>query len=159
MLAFVMNRRNEYLRECEVVRAQVSHALVASVLPVTELTLVIVRATTMRKSSVHSIRPSHAGSLVSQVSNAHLKAKLAEEKKEFEALLAIETLSSEFVRRLESVDIDCTVMADAEKGTLSRSSAFCEMIHSFAVFGDALCQWSEMFRILDLCGGYTIYNA
>ena len=38
----------------------------------------------IRKSTISSVRSSHAGSLASQHSNAQLQAKILEKKKEFE---------------------------------------------------------------------------
>ncbi|KAI5116980.1 hypothetical protein M0805_001591 [Coniferiporia weirii] len=88
----------------------------------------------MRKSSVYTARSSHAaGSLSSQASNAQLAAKLLEKKKEHDALLVLEQLVAEYVRRLEAIDFDCNIMADAVK-----------------VHGEVLSQWPEMFRILSL---------
>ncbi|KAL5506967.1 hypothetical protein ACEPAH_6423 [Sanghuangporus vaninii] len=87
----------------------------------------------MRKSSVHSVRQSQASSILSQASNAQANAKLEEKKKEYDGLRALERLSLEYVRRLEAIDLDCNVMANAGK-----------------VHGDVLSQWPEMFRILSL---------
>lgn len=72
----------------------------------------------MRKSSIYSSRASHAGAVASQASNAQLLAKLLEKKKEFDALCALERASSEYVRRMEAMSVDCEVMADAGKGAL-----------------------------------------
>ena len=75
---------------------------------------------TMRKSSIYSARQSHAGSLSSQAANAQLKAKVLEKRKEHDALLALERMSAEYVRRLEAIDLDCNVMADAGKSVCPR---------------------------------------
>ncbi|THH04938.1 hypothetical protein EW145_g5159 [Phellinidium pouzarii] len=87
----------------------------------------------MRKSTAYSIRPSHAGSLSSQASSAQHAAKLVEKKKEHDALLVLEHLSAEYARRLDAIDFDCNIMANAGK-----------------VHGEVLAQWPEMFRILSL---------
>ncbi|PAV20325.1 hypothetical protein PNOK_0295200 [Pyrrhoderma noxium] len=87
----------------------------------------------MRKSSVYSVRASHAGSLASQSSSAQAEAILLEKKKEHDALLALERVSNEYLRRLEAIDYDCNIMADAGR-----------------VHGEVLSQWPEMFRILSL---------
>lgn len=65
---------------------------------------------------MYSVRSSHGASLTSQASAAALNAKLAEKMKEFDALRALEKLGTEYVRRLEALDMDCNVMADAGKG-------------------------------------------
>ena len=78
----------------------------------------------MRKSSVHSVRTSHAGSFSSQSSSAQAEAILLEKKKEYDALLALERVSNEYLRRLEAVDFDCNVMADAGKGMSRRFSIY-----------------------------------
>ena len=70
----------------------------------------------MRKSSVYSVRASHAGSLASQSSSAQSEAILLEKKKEHDALLALERVSNEYLRRLEAIDYDCNIMADAGRG-------------------------------------------
>ena len=72
----------------------------------------------MRKSSVYSVRASHAGSFASQSSSAQAEAILLEKKKEHDALLALERVSNEYLRRLEAIDYDCNIMADAGRGML-----------------------------------------
>ena len=72
----------------------------------------------MRKSSVYSVRASHAGSLASQSSSAQAEAILLEKKKEHDALLALERVSNEYLRRLEAIDYDCNIMADSGRGML-----------------------------------------
>ena len=52
-----------------------------------------------------------------------LNAKLEEKKKEHDALLALERLSQEYVRRLEAIDLDCNVMADAGR-SMPQNSKF-----------------------------------
>ncbi|KAH8119600.1 hypothetical protein DFH11DRAFT_1565898 [Phellopilus nigrolimitatus] len=87
----------------------------------------------MRKSSVYPVRSSQAGSLSSQASSVQLNAKLYEKKKEYDALRALERLSAEYMQRLDAIDLDCNVMADAGK-----------------IHGEVLSQWPEMFRTLSL---------
>ena len=64
------------------------------------------------------MRASHAGSLASQSSSAQAEAILLEKKKEHDALLALERVSNEYLRRLEAIDYDCNIMADAGRGML-----------------------------------------
>ena len=71
----------------------------------------------MRKSSIHSSRASHAGSTASQASSAQLISKLLEKKKEFEAVLALEKASTEFLKRIEGLADDFENLADAGIGT------------------------------------------
>ncbi|TDL22583.1 hypothetical protein BD410DRAFT_898166 [Rickenella mellea] len=87
----------------------------------------------MRQSSAYAARPSHAGSLASQASNAALNLKLLEKKKELDALSALERASEEYVKRMEALGLDCETMANAGR-----------------VHGDVLAQWPTMFRILGL---------
>lgn len=67
----------------------------------------------MRKSTVSSVRASHAGSL-----SAHnAGAVLSEKKKELELLNKLESMSTEYCRRLDGIQTDCDIMADAGRGT------------------------------------------
>lgn len=72
----------------------------------------------IRKSTISSVRSSHAGSLASQHSNAQLQAKILEKKKEFELLSTLERMSAEHVHRLDAIHVDCDVMADAGRGAV-----------------------------------------
>ncbi|KLO19489.1 hypothetical protein SCHPADRAFT_64278 [Schizopora paradoxa] len=88
----------------------------------------------MRKSSVHSVRASsssssHASAAASQAAQTYLLEKM----KEYAALEALERTSADYVRRMENIDLDCNLMADAGK-----------------VLGEVHAQWPEMFRILSL---------
>jgi len=53
--------------------------------------------------------------------------------KEYAALAALERASADYVQRIENIDLDCNLMADAGK-----------------VLGEVHAQWPEMFRILSL---------
>jgi len=59
-------------------------------------------------------------------------ARLADKKKEFEAVDALQRASALFLRRLEGLADDCEAMAEAG-----------------IVHGQVLAQWPQMFRILD----------
>jgi hypothetical protein len=67
----------------------------------------------MRQSTA-STRPSHAPG--SQPPSAALLARLADKKKEFEAVDALQRASALFLRRLEGLADDCEVMAEAGIG-------------------------------------------
>ncbi|EKM53984.1 uncharacterized protein PHACADRAFT_257534 [Phanerochaete carnosa HHB-10118-sp] len=66
-----------------------------------------------------------------QSSSAVALTKLAEKKKEFEAVAALDRASAKFLKRMEQLGDDFEVMADA--GT---------------VCGEVMEQWPNMFRIL-----------
>ena len=66
----------------------------------------------MRKSTVSSVRASHAGSLSAHNANA----VLSEKKKELEVLNKLESMSTEYCRRLDGIQTDCDVTADAGRG-------------------------------------------
>ncbi|GJE97365.1 hypothetical protein PsYK624_135810 [Phanerochaete sordida] len=84
----------------------------------------------MMRQSMAPMRQSH---IPAQPPNAAALAKLAEKKKEFEAVAALERGSAKFLKRMEDLGDDFDVMADA--GT---------------VCGEVLEQWPNMFRILNL---------
>ncbi|EFI28178.1 hypothetical protein CC1G_14205 [Coprinopsis cinerea okayama7 len=81
------------------------------------------------------MRPSMAYSRVSylpsSVSSAAAVAKLAEKKKEFDAVSALERASTQYLERIMELADDCEVMADAGQ-----------------VHGQVLAQWPKMFEIL-----------
>ncbi|KAH9993512.1 hypothetical protein BJV74DRAFT_770895 [Russula compacta] len=96
------------------------------------------------------MRPSTASTRVSHVPGSHtqqppphppppppsstaLLARLADKKKEFEAVDALQRASALFLRRLEGLADDCEVMAEAG-----------------IVHGQVLAQWPQMFRILNM---------
>lgn len=84
------------------------------------------------RPSTTSTRASHApGSQA--LPSATLLARLADKKKEIEAVEALERASALFLRRLEGLADDCEAMADAG-----------------IVHGQVLAQWPQMFRILML---------
>jgi hypothetical protein len=72
----------------------------------------------MRPSTTTSHRASHApGSSQAQAPpSATLLARLADKKKEIEAVEALQRASSLFLRRLEGLADDCETMADAGIG-------------------------------------------
>ncbi|KAI0258686.1 hypothetical protein BC834DRAFT_974903 [Gloeopeniophorella convolvens] len=84
----------------------------------------------MRSSVAASSRSSQAPS---QPASAALLTRLAEKKKEFEAVDALQHASALFLKRLEGLADDCEVMADAG-----------------VVHGQVLAQWPQMFRTLDM---------
>ena len=63
------------------------------------------------------MRQSHA---LAQPPNAAALAKLAEKKKEFEAVAALERASAQFLKRIEDLGDDFDVMADAGVGAYCR---------------------------------------
>lgn len=69
----------------------------------------------------------------SQVTNAVAMNRLLEKKKEYDAVAALERVTTLFLNRIEGLADDCEVMADAGQ-----------------VHGQVLEQWQNMFRILDL---------
>ncbi|KAI0248187.1 hypothetical protein BJV78DRAFT_1238678 [Lactifluus subvellereus] len=81
--------------------------------------------------STASTRVSHAPG--SQPPSAALLARLADKKREFEAIDALQRASALFLRRLEGLADDCEAMAEAG-----------------IVHGQVLAQWPQMFRILDM---------
>jgi len=82
------------------------------------------------RPSTTSARASHApGSQAPP--NATLLARLADKKKEIEAVEALQRASTLFLRRLEGLADDCEAMAEAG-----------------IVHGKVLAQWPQMFRIL-----------
>ncbi|KAI9510090.1 hypothetical protein F5148DRAFT_977242 [Russula earlei] len=85
----------------------------------------------MRPSSA-SIRASHAPASQPPPSAA-LLARLADKKKELEAVDALQRASALFLRRLEGLADDCEEMAEAG-----------------IVQGQVLAQWPQMFRILSM---------
>ncbi|KAI0292503.1 hypothetical protein B0F90DRAFT_1822877 [Multifurca ochricompacta] len=85
----------------------------------------------MRPSTIPPTRVSHIPSS-SQPPNPALLVRLAEKKKEFEAVDALQRSSSLFLKRLEGLADDCEVMAEAG-----------------IVHGQVLAQWPQMFRILN----------
>ncbi|KAI0686760.1 hypothetical protein C8T65DRAFT_712286 [Cerioporus squamosus] len=82
-----------------------------------------------------SLAPHRHSQLPGSASSAAAAAKLAEKKKEFQAVAALERASASFVRRIEDLADDFDVMADA--GIV--------LVH-----GQVLEQWPNMFRILNL---------
>ncbi|KAI0260843.1 hypothetical protein BC834DRAFT_831126 [Gloeopeniophorella convolvens] len=84
----------------------------------------------MRSSIAASSRSSQ---VPSQPASAALLTRLAEKKKEFEAVDALQHASALFLKRLEGLADDCEVMADAG-----------------VVHGQVLAQWPQMFRTLDM---------
>ena len=66
------------------------------------------------RQSVAPLRQSH---LPNPALNAAATTKLLEKKKEFEAVLALEKASSQFLKRIESLADDFDVTADAGVGT------------------------------------------
>ncbi|KAI6147484.1 hypothetical protein BKA82DRAFT_139561 [Pisolithus tinctorius] len=81
----------------------------------------------------HSVAPSRMSQAASQVTNAVAMNRLLEKKKEYDAVAALERVTTLFVNRIEGLADDCEVMADAGQ-----------------VHGQVLEQWQNMFRILDL---------
>ncbi|KIO06165.1 hypothetical protein M404DRAFT_139561 [Pisolithus tinctorius Marx 270] len=81
----------------------------------------------------HSVAPSRMSQAASQVTNAVAMTRLLEKKKEYDAVAALERVTTLFVNRIEGLADDCEVMADAGQ-----------------VHGQVLEQWQNMFRILDL---------
>jgi hypothetical protein len=125
----------------------------------------------MRPSST-STRASHAPGSQAPPS-ATLLARLADKRKEVEAVDALQRSSALFLRRLEGLADDCEVMADAGIGAcLARglllslfssvpSSLVTDLIFGVsgafssvfvAVQGQVLAQWPQMFRTLVLFG-------
>ena len=69
------------------------------------------------RPSTTSTRASHAPGSSSQAPpSATLLARLADKKKEIEAVEALQRASTLFLRRLEGLADDCEVMADAGIG-------------------------------------------
>lgn len=81
----------------------------------------------------HSVAPSRMSQAASQVTNAVAMTRLLEKKKEYDAVAALERVTTLFLNRIEGLADDCEVMADAGQ-----------------VHGQVLEQWQNMFRILDL---------
>ena len=74
----------------------------------------------MRQSSVRqSVAASRQSHLPPQAVNPVVAAKLAEKKKEFEAIQALERASGEFLKRVDVLGDDFEVLADAGRGALS----------------------------------------
>jgi len=63
-----------------------------------------------------SIAASRASHLPSGVSSSAAAAKLAEKKKEFDAVSALERTSTLYLERITALAEDCEVMADAGRG-------------------------------------------
>ncbi|KAI0686757.1 hypothetical protein C8T65DRAFT_143826 [Cerioporus squamosus] len=80
-----------------------------------------------------SLAPHRHSQLPRSASSASAAAKLAEKKKEFEAVAALERASASFVRRIEDLGDEFDVMADAG-----------------IVHGEVLEHWPNMFGILNL---------
>lgn len=81
----------------------------------------------------HSVAPNRMSQAASQVTNAVAMNRLLEKKKEYDAVAALERVTTLFLNRIEGLADDCEVMADAGQ-----------------VHGQVLEQWQNMFRILDL---------
>jgi hypothetical protein len=71
------------------------------------------------RQSVAPGRASHAHAL--QANNPASLLRLAEKKKEYEAVAALELASALFVKRLEGLADDYDVMADAGQGMSARA--------------------------------------
>ncbi|KAI0768727.1 hypothetical protein BD413DRAFT_614232 [Trametes elegans] len=67
------------------------------------------------------------------IASAAAAAKLLEKKKEYEAVVALERASAQFLKRIEGLGEDFDVVADAG-----------------IVHGQVMEQWPNMFRILSL---------
>jgi len=83
----------------------------------------------MIRHSVAVNRTSAPGS--SQATTA--AAKLAEKKKEYDAVAALERITNQFVDRINGLTEDCEIMANAGE-----------------IHGQVLEQWPKMFEILSL---------
>ena len=70
----------------------------------------------MMRQSMAPLRQSH---VPGQPPNTAALAKLAEKKKEFEAVAALDRASAKFLRRIEDLGDDFEVMADAGTGRMS----------------------------------------
>ncbi|KAI6044796.1 hypothetical protein EDC04DRAFT_2639811 [Pisolithus marmoratus] len=81
----------------------------------------------------HSVAPNRMSQAASQVTNAVAMNRLLEKKKEYDAVAALERVTTLFLTRIEGLADDCEVMADAGQ-----------------VHGQVLEQWQNMFRVLDL---------
>ncbi|KAI0812625.1 hypothetical protein BC629DRAFT_1280757 [Irpex lacteus] len=82
------------------------------------------------RQSIAPLRQSH---LPNPSLNGAASAKLSEKKKEFEAVLALEKASTQFLKRIEGLADDFDNIADAG-----------------IVHGRVLEQWPNMFRILNV---------
>ncbi|KAH7925911.1 hypothetical protein BV22DRAFT_1128588 [Leucogyrophana mollusca] len=82
------------------------------------------------RQSVLPTRSSHTASVANTAASI---ARLQEKKKEFEAVAALERATALFLKRMEGLNDDCEVMADAGQ-----------------IHGQVLEQWPNMFRILGL---------
>lgn len=71
----------------------------------------------MRKSSVHSVRASSSSNQANTAASQAAQTYLLEKMKEYAALEALERTSADYVRRMENIDLDCNLMADAGKGS------------------------------------------
>ncbi|KAF9268804.1 hypothetical protein L218DRAFT_954242 [Marasmius fiardii PR-910] len=87
----------------------------------------------MHRPSTLGNRSSYAQGLGQQASSAATGAKLAEKKKEYDGVAALEKASSLFLERITGMMEDCDVMANAGE-----------------VHGEVLEQWPKMFHILNL---------
>ena len=100
---------------------------------------------------------SRQSQLPGSVANAAAAAKLLEKKKEFEAVVALERASAQFLKRIEDLGEDFDTMADAGIGAyilaLDSSRKYLMLI-SHIVHGQVLEQWPNMFRILSLFRGW-----
>ncbi|KAL0956177.1 hypothetical protein HGRIS_002337 [Hohenbuehelia grisea] len=85
----------------------------------------------MIRQSIAANRATSAGG--AQASAAAAATKLAEKKKEYEAVAALERISSQFVERIAGITEDCETMANAGE-----------------IHGQVLQQWPKMFEILSL---------
>lgn len=95
----------------------------------------------MRPSSAASSRASHAG--------FSSTARLIEKRKEYDAVMALETVSAEMVARLEALGDDCEIMAEAGQGIYN---IYIVIPFHFVgqVHGSVLEHWSRMFGIISL---------
>ena len=100
----------------------------------------------MRQSTA-PLRQSH---LPGPATNAASAAKLLEKKKEYEAVVALERASTQFLKRIESLGDDFDVIADAGIGMLPRCMVYRFLTVGRTVHGQVLEQWPHMFKILSL---------
>jgi hypothetical protein len=101
----------------------------------------------MMRQSIAPLRQSH---VPVQPPNAASLAKLAEKKKEFEAVAALEKASAKFLKRIEDLGDDFDVMADAGAGEKLAKLIDYTLSHDLGVCGQVMEQWPNMFRILNL---------
>ena len=72
----------------------------------------------MRPSSIAN-RSSYAPGVTSQANTQALLLKLAEKRKEYEAVAVLDKTCSSYVERIAELGKDCNIMALAGEGTLS----------------------------------------